>query len=125
MKIRELHNKAMELAAMADLHKAQKNINVAMSLYEESYFLEYEAAISAYSSNIGEPSISVLLRSAASLAISCNRLSEAEKLIVLALNGNPPSEISDELKDLLENVNVYRNIEVRKKETDLKTYQYA
>ena len=113
MKIRELHSRAMELAAMADLQKTQKNIDVAMSLYEESYSLEYEAAMSAYGSNIGEPSISVLLRSAASLAMSCKRLREAEKLIALALSGEPPLEIAEELRNLLENVNFYRHLEVK------------
>ena len=113
MDIRELHNKAMELAAMADMHKAQGNKDEAMSLFEESYSLEYEAAMNAFHTNVGEPSVSVLLRSAASLAISCKKLREAEKLIALALSGEPPFEIAEELRNLLENVNFYRHLEVK------------
>ena len=101
MDIRESHNKAMELAALADLQKAQGNKDNAKSLYEESYSFEYEAAMNAYNSNVGEPSVSVLLRSAASLAMSCNKLREAEKLIALALSGEPPMEIAEELRNLL------------------------
>jgi len=113
MDIRESHNKAMELAALADLQKAQGNKDNAKSLYEESYSFEYEAAMNAYNSNVGEPSVSVLLRSAASLAMSCNKLREAEKLIALALSGEPPMEIAEELRNLLENVNFYRHLEVK------------
>ena len=113
MDIRELHNKAMELAALADLKKTQENKSNAKSLYEESYSLEYEAAVKAYNSNIGEPSVSILLRSAASLAVSCKKLREAEKLIALALSGEPPWEIAEELRNLLENVNFYKHLEMK------------
>jgi len=113
MDIRESHDKAMELAALADLQKAQGNKDGADSLYEESYSLEYDAAMSAHSHNVGEPSVSILLRSAASLAMSCKRLRDAEKLIALALSGEPPLEIAEELRNLLENVNFHRHLEVK------------
>ena len=109
MDIRELHEKAMKLASLADLQKIQGNKESAVSLYEESYFLEYEAAMNAYNGKVGEPSVSVLLRSAASLAVSCKKFREAEKLISLALGGNPPSEIADELKNLLETIYSHRS----------------
>ena len=68
--------------------------------------------MSAYKNNVGEPSVSVLLRSAASLAMSCKKLRESEKLIALALSGEPPLEIVEELRNLLENVNFYRQLEI-------------
>jgi len=113
MNIRELHNKAMELADLADWQNRRGNKNDAISLYEESFSLEYEAAMNAYNSNVGEPSVSVLLRSAASLAMNCKKLRESEKLIALALSGEPPFEIAEELRNLLENVNFYRHLEVK------------
>jgi hypothetical protein len=113
MNIRELHSKAMELADMADLEKIRGNKDESDSLYEQSYSLEYEAAMSAYENKTGEPSVSVLLRSAASLAMSCKKFREAEKLIALALSGEPPLEIADELRSLLENVNFYRHLAIR------------
>jgi hypothetical protein len=45
----------------------------------------------------------VLHRSAASLAVECFQLREAERLIGRALAGNPPPDIADELRDLLLN----------------------
>ncbi|MDR1341641.1 MAG: hypothetical protein LBK18_00110 [Prevotellaceae bacterium] len=113
MNIRELHNKSMELAGLADLRKMEGNKVEAMSLYEQSYSLEYDVAMNAYKEQVGEPSVSVLLRSAASLAISCKKLREAEKLIALALSGEPPFEIAEELRNLLENVNFHRHLEVK------------
>jgi hypothetical protein len=108
MNIRELHSKAMELADMADLEKMRGSKAESDLLYEQSYLLESEAAMSAYENKTGEPSVSVLLRSAASLAMSCKKFREAEKLIALALSGEPPLEIADELRTLLENVNYFR-----------------
>jgi hypothetical protein len=108
MNIRALHSKAMELAGMADLEKIRSNKAESGSSYEQSYSFEYEAAMSAYKNKAGEPSVSVLLRSAASLAMSCKKFREAEKLIALALNGEPPLEIADELRNLPGNVNFFR-----------------
>lgn len=51
-----------------------------------------------------EPSRSVLLRSAACLALQCSGLGEdreAEQLIALGLAGDPPAEIADELRALM------------------------
>jgi hypothetical protein len=48
-----------------------------------------------------EPTRSMLHRSAASLAVKCCQLREAERLIGRALAGNPPPDIADELRDLL------------------------
>ena len=48
-----------------------------------------------------EPTRSVLHRSAATLAVECSELREAEKLIGRALAGNPPDDIANELRDLL------------------------
>ena len=41
-------------------------------------------------------------RSAASLALQCQQFREAERLIATALSGNPPVEIAEELRELLE-----------------------
>jgi hypothetical protein len=47
-----------------------------------------------------EPTRSVLHRSAAALAVECGEAREAERLIAVALAGNPPEEIAEELRDL-------------------------
>ncbi|MDR0866053.1 MAG: hypothetical protein LBO74_14130 [Candidatus Symbiothrix sp.] len=108
MNITELHNCAMDLADRADIQKAKGLREKAILLYEQSYNFEYKAAMLAYQNKIGEPSVSILLRSAASLAISCLKYKEADKLIKLAFSGEPPVEIAEELKSLLNNVILYR-----------------
>jgi hypothetical protein len=113
MDIRELHRQAMGIADSADLKKRHGNREESLSLYEQSYNYERAAAMKAYNDNIGEPSISVLLRSAASIAMSCQKYREAEKLIGLALSGEPPYEIAEELRDLLEDVNFHRHLKVK------------
>jgi hypothetical protein len=116
MNITELHDKAMELADLADWQKNQGQRQESIFLYEQSYNLEREAALYAYQNNAGEPSVSVLLRSAASLAMSALKYREAEKLIGLALSGEPPFEIAEELRDLLENIHFPRHLKVKGKE---------
>jgi tetratricopeptide (TPR) repeat protein len=109
MSIKELHRKAMELADMADIAKRQGHKDKAMKLYDEAYMLERDAALLAEKDKVGEPCISVLYRSAASLALNCMKYREAEKLIATALSGEPPAEIADELRSLMDNINFYRN----------------
>ena len=47
-----------------------------------------------------EPTRSITFRSAASLAMQCGKYLEAEKLITQGLDGNPPADIAQELRDL-------------------------
>lgn len=113
MNITDLHNQAMDIADIADIKKNGGYKDEAISLYKDAFELESQAAMLAFQNNIGEPSVSILLRSAASLALSCNLYRDAEKIISLALSGEPPLEIADELRDLMENVNFFRHLELR------------
>jgi hypothetical protein len=81
------------------------------SLLLRAYELESKAALLA--NGQPEPTRSVLLRSAASLALDCNLIAESEKLICTALAGAPPPEIADELRDLYEQVNFNRHLKTR------------
>ncbi|MEN9918014.1 MAG: hypothetical protein RL662_450 [Bacteroidota bacterium] len=112
MNIIELHNKAMEIADLADIKKAVGNTLEALHLYEEAFEYERKAAMGTYFNKEKEPNVSILLRSAASLALNCNNNREAEKLIALGLSGEPPFEIAEELRDLLETVNFLRHLEL-------------
>lgn len=113
MDIRKLHNEAMDLADRADLCKLRKNQEEALRLYAEAYKIEKEVAIYARENHIGEPSESVLIRSAASLALSAKLYRESEKMIAYALWGEPPFDIAEELRDLLEMVNFKRHMQVK------------
>jgi hypothetical protein len=52
-------------------------------------------------SPLAQAKLSVLHRSAASLAVECLQLREVERLIGRALAGNPSLDVANELQDLL------------------------
>ncbi|BAZ12113.1 hypothetical protein NIES4071_39410 [Calothrix sp. NIES-4071] len=106
--IQELHEQAMDLAEMAEVAKLRGDLINAQELFRQAFHKETEAA-SLLANNIEvEPARSILHRSAASLAIDCGEISTAERLIAIALSGNPPQEIADELKDLFVEINIQK-----------------
>lgn len=111
MDIQELHNQAMELADQADYLKMQGKDKEAKSLFSQSLDAERDAAYAAREQNLGEPTESVLFRSAASLAYCVKEYREAERLICMGLAGNPPAEIAEELRGLYDTVNFERSME--------------
>ena len=110
MKIQELHNIAMELADKADLLKRQGKADEADAFFRQSLENERNAALAAKQQHIGEPTESVLFRSAASLAYTIRDYREAERLVCLGLAGNPPAEITEELRSLYDAVSMERNM---------------
>ena len=111
MDIQELHNQAMELADQADYLKMQGKDKEAKSLFSQSLDAERDAAYAAREQNLGEPTESVLFRSAASLAYCVKEYREAERLICMGLAGNPPAETAEELRGLYDTVNFERSME--------------
>src|SRR5688572_32029285 len=101
--VKEIHDRAMELADRAFMAKWQGDTAAALPYFEQAYELEAQAAHLMVDTNI-EPSRSVLHRSAASLAFNCGKYREAEKLIGIALAGNPPDEVLKELRELMQQV---------------------
>ncbi|NLB64570.1 MAG: hypothetical protein GX801_10790 [Fibrobacter sp.] len=112
MRVQELHTQAIELADKAFIEKFSGNIEKSIQLFAEAFLLERRVALAAKEQNVGEPSISVLFKSAASLAINANMLEDAEKLICLALYGGPPYEIAEELRNLLEELYFQRHLQL-------------
>ena len=112
-KLFEIHNKAMELAETAEIAKRQGNHSEYASLIKKAFALEKNASNIVSDDISNEPTRSVLLRSAASLAIDCNEYREAERLISLALIGNPHEEIADELRDLFEQIQFGRHLDLK------------
>ncbi len=108
--IKALHRRAMEQTDLALAARLRGEPDQA-SLLLRAYELESKAALLA--DGQPEPTRSVLLRSAASLALDCNLIAESEKLICTALAGAPPPEIADELRDLYEQVNFNRHLKVK------------
>ena len=102
MQINELHRQAMQQAEEADAAVRSGDEAAAQVLYRAAFQLEREAAERLIAESDAEPTRSVLLRSAASLAVSCLEYREAERLIAAGLAGHPPAEICAELRGLLE-----------------------
>ena len=112
--LNDSHNKAMELTELALVKRAQGNKEGSISLFEKA--LEHELiAIAELDKNneIIEPTYSVLHRSAGTLAMDCNQTRKAEQIVAKALAQNPPYEIAEELRDLLEQINFKRHLELR------------
>lgn len=112
-RIDNLHDQAMELSDQAFIARRRRDYNIANDLFKRAFELEYTAAEQLRNDLFAEPTRSVLYRSAASLAMDCGDLRAAERLIATALSGNPPEEIADELRDLLEQVYFQRHVGVR------------
>lgn len=112
-KLNELHEIAMEFADQAYIAKRQGNAQLAEELTRKAFESETAAAELIKADLSAEPSRSVLFRSAASLALECGELREAERLIATALVGNPPTEIAEELRDLLEQVHFSRHLRLQ------------
>jgi len=111
--VTKIHREAMKLAEEALLAKQKANLDLWMKLTREAFEKEREAAELLKNECEYEPTRSVLYRSAASLALDCGEIREAEKLISLALIGQPPEEIAEELRDLLEKVYFERHLSLR------------
>ena len=111
--VKIIHRQAMEKTDLALDAKLKGEADRASSFFREAYELEARAAHMLANDSGAEPTRSVLLRSAASLALDCNLLLDAERLICTALIGNPPEEIAEELRDLLEQVHFMRHLELR------------
>lgn len=112
MDIRKIHNEAMYKAELGDFEK-KHDLQKAVELYSEAYQLEKDAAFAALQNDMGQPTISILLKSSAALAMRCGLNRDAEKLIGLALSGEPPTDIADELRNMLETVNFNRHLDLR------------
>ena len=110
-KVNEFHNKAMEFAEHALLARRRGDNEAALPLFEQA--LDAEVAAIENLDGYIEPTFSVLHRSAGTLALDCNQLRRAEQLAAAALAKDPPSEIAEELRDLLEQVHFQRHLALK------------
>ncbi|MGA9381769.1 MAG: hypothetical protein WBV73_23655 [Phormidium sp.] len=99
--VETLHREAMELVDQAVLARQRGDAEAVIALSRAAFTKERAAADLVADRFDLEPTRSVLHRSAAVLAIECGELRDAERLIGRALAGNPPDDITDELRDLL------------------------
>jgi hypothetical protein len=102
--VADLHHRAMELCDAALLAEASGEVDRSRELFREALAFESEAAGRLAPRVDHEPTRSVIHRSAVSMALRAGELDAAGRLIAVALSGDPPVEIAEELKDLLEQV---------------------
>jgi hypothetical protein len=96
----EQHQLAMERADQALEARRRGDEGAARAFFREAFLHERTAAQIIAPDLTAEPTRSVLHRSAASLAVECGEAREAERLIAIALSGDPPAEIAAELREL-------------------------
>lgn len=96
-----LHQAAMERTQEAVL---AQDPGKSRELFCQALDLERRAAEIWMETRNEEPTRSILLRSAASLAWSCRDYAEAERLAREGLEGQPPGMIARQLEDLLDKI---------------------
>ena len=112
--INDFHHEAMEFSARALMARMHGNTEEAAALFERA--LENElAAIQDMEErgSFAEPTYSVLHRSAGTLAMDCKQYRLAERLAANGLAHAEHPEIAQELRDLLEQVNFHRHLELK------------
>jgi len=93
-----LHQEAMEFAQQA---MAARDQGRAQKLFRSAFEKEREAAEALAGELRQEPTRAILFRSAATLALDCGDLAEAERLARKGLAGEPPEEQRRELEEIL------------------------
>jgi hypothetical protein len=108
--VRQLHDQAMALADKAFQAGREGRADEASKFFAEALEAERSAAslLIEDESEDAEPTRSFLLRSAATIALHCGQFREAERLSAIALSGDPPEEIAEELRDVLVRANLGR-----------------
>lgn len=112
MTVKDLHREAMKYNDLALIAKQNNLLTKVKENYLKAFEFEKQAFILFNSQSSEEPTKSVLLRSAANLAFLSEQLREAEKLISLGLAGDLPNDIAEEFRDLLQQVNFFRHLEL-------------
>ena len=110
-KIKDLHSQAVEYAERALMARMRGETKVAIGIFGEA--LKYEIAAIDEMRERSEPTYSILHRSAGTLALDCNDLRTAERMAARALANDPPPDVAQELRDLLEQAYFRRHLELR------------
>jgi hypothetical protein len=112
-KMSKQHDRAMAIADDADLASKRGDEAEAARLYRAAFDLERAAADGTANHLDLEPTRSILHRSAASLALQVKEYRACEQLLCRALAGNPPADISDELRTLWEQCSFSMHLRAR------------
>ncbi|MEI8033757.1 MAG: hypothetical protein WCH05_10505 [Chlorobiaceae bacterium] len=123
--VRDLHREAMDYAGRAFIAKRAGEADKAQSLFLHAFKLESDAANLVADDVSNEPTRSVLFRSAATLALDCGDVRAAEQLAARGLVGNPPDDIAEELREVLEQTRFDRHLQLRGVTLDQDEFQFT
>jgi CspA family cold shock protein len=98
----DLHDAAMAMADDALAARRRGDPVAAQELFRRASEAEEQAARAVAAAEGVEPTRSILFRSAASLALEAGRLNDVERLVTAGLAGNPPGDVAEELRELLQ-----------------------
>ena len=98
--IRATHLLAMDMATLADISKGKGLLQDARDFYKKAYELEKKAATMTSPKEEDSDAHFILMRSAASLALSAGLFGNGLQLIDLSLTNNPPLWMQNELKEI-------------------------
>ena len=113
--LNQAHNKAMDFAARALYEKMQGNTDTAHTFFQQALDFEIRA-LDELEKMIGhvdeplQPTHSVLHRSAATLALDCGNTTLAQQLATKGLSQNPPTEIAQEIHELLTQISHHQTL---------------
>ena len=96
------HNQALNLVEQAIQERSQGNAEKTRELYAAALDLEVAAIAELAAQDIpGEPTWSLLHRSAGWMAVNSGQFQRAKQLAAAALAGNPPPELAAQLDELM------------------------
>lgn len=124
MTVKELHREAMKHNDLAIIAKRTEP-SIVKEYFQKAFEYEKQAFVKFNSESKAEPTRTILLRSAANLALLATLPREAEKLIAIGLAGDPPDELAEELRDVLQQVNFFRHLETKGIELDTNEIQLS
>ena len=110
-KIKDLHAQAVEHAERALMARMRGETEIAIGVFGKALKCEIAAIDEMHEPS--EPTYSILHRSAGTLALDCNDLRTAERMAARALANDPPPDVAQELRDLLEQVYFRSHLKLR------------
>ncbi|MEI6707483.1 MAG: hypothetical protein WCK96_10160 [Methylococcales bacterium] len=121
-----LHSKAMDIADAAFIAKRKREHKDVKRLSKDAFEYERDAALFLLEKTEIEPTRSILFRSAACLAFDAEEYRQAEEMANYGLQGNPPNDIKEELKELLQELKELKVVEdkVQKEKSDIFNIHY-
>lgn len=111
--IQDDHHLAMCLTDDALAARRKGDHPASIQFFRAAFEAERRAAEALFVFLDIEPTRSILYRSAGFLAMDCGETREAERMAAAGLTGNPPTDIAEQLRDLIERVNFQRHLDLR------------